>query len=433
MRAGLGQPGADGAVRPPLGVPAPDDGLKRHLEGTHRVAPPEATLARVLPLAPRFGITRLAVLTGLDRLGVPVAAAYRPNSRSLAVFQGKGTSLAAAKASALMEAAEAWHAEHARPPSWRGRYAELAAAGLPALDPARLPRAADAAGTDPREADLPWAEGRDLFTGAARLVPWDLVAADYTLAGAPDGPLQATTNGLASGNHPLEALSHALCEAIERDALALWRLLPAAAQDATALDLSTAGEGLRRALLDRFAAAGVALRAFDVTSDIGVPAVLCLAASEDEAADEAQPELGSGCHPDPEVALARAVAEAAQARLTRIAGARDDLEPDSYDPARRAAWCAAAREWLRGPPGRRGLDAMPGCAGPSLRADLEAVLARLAAAGLGEAAWVDLTRPEIGLPVVRVVVPGLEGPPGAAGGGYVPGARARRHCMEGTA
>ena len=122
----------------PRGVEVPDDGPKRYLDGTHRVVEPKATLARVLPLAPRFGITRLANLTGLDTLGIPVAAAYRPNSRSIAVFQGKGTTLEAAKASALMEAAEAWHAEHIAASPVRGRYAELAAMGMPVVDPTPL-------------------------------------------------------------------------------------------------------------------------------------------------------------------------------------------------------------------------------------------------------------------------------------------------------
>ena len=69
------------------------DGVKRYSAGTHRVVDPAATLARVLPLAPRMGITRVAVLTGLDVLGIPVVAATRPNSRSIAVHQGKGVTL----------------------------------------------------------------------------------------------------------------------------------------------------------------------------------------------------------------------------------------------------------------------------------------------------------------------------------------------------
>jgi ribosomal protein S12 methylthiotransferase accessory factor len=296
-----------------------------------------------------------------------------------------------------------------------------------AMDPARLPRAADAS-VNPREAEFQWIEGKDLFTGTARWVPLDLVSADYTVDGPTKGPLQATTSGLAAGNHVLEALCHALCEAIERDALALWRLRPDVEQDATTLDLATADAGLRAMLLDRFAAAGVELRAFDITSDIGVPAVLCLLGPAG-CDDEIQPELGSGCHPDPMVALARAASEAAQARLTRISGARDDLLPQSYEVERRDARARAARAWLSaGWPARRGRECrhLPGCAGKTLHADLASILARLARVGLNEAVWVDLADPKIGIPVVRVVVPDLEGPATTAGGGYVPGARARK-------
>ena len=237
-----------------LGIDSPDPGAKRYHDGTHRVVEPEVTLRRVLPLARHLGVTRLANLTGLDRLGIPVAAAYRPNSRSLAVFQGKGATLAAAKASALMEAAEAWHAERVAGPRLRGRHGELLGRGVAALDPSRLPRSADATG-EPAQFVFDWVRGRDLLTGAIRWVPLDVVTADYTVGGLPAGPLQSTSHGLAAGNHLLEALCHALCEVVERDALALWRLLPDAAQDATALDLATAPAELRDGLLARFAAA----------------------------------------------------------------------------------------------------------------------------------------------------------------------------------
>ena len=99
---------------------------------------PEATLARVLPLAPRMGITRVAVLTGLDVIGIPVAAAVRPNSRSIAVHQGKGVTLAAAKASAVMEAVETFHAENVALPLRLAAFGELDGA----VDPALLPRCA---------------------------------------------------------------------------------------------------------------------------------------------------------------------------------------------------------------------------------------------------------------------------------------------------
>ena len=65
---------------------------------------------------PLMGITRVANVTGLDRIGVPVVMVCRPNARSLAVSQGKGIDLAAATASGLMEAAELYHAEHIERP-----------------------------------------------------------------------------------------------------------------------------------------------------------------------------------------------------------------------------------------------------------------------------------------------------------------------------
>ena len=59
--------------------------VKTYRAGTHRSTAPEETLARVAPLLPALGITRLANITGLDRIGIPVVVACRPNSRSLAV------------------------------------------------------------------------------------------------------------------------------------------------------------------------------------------------------------------------------------------------------------------------------------------------------------------------------------------------------------
>jgi YcaO-like protein with predicted kinase domain len=334
--------------------------------------------------------------------------------------------LPAAKASALMEAVETWHAEQIASSDVRGTFQDLAARGLPAVDPARLPRAADSR-TNAADTEFDWIEGRDLFTGAHRLVPIDLVSANYTLGSATIGSLQATTSGLAAGNDLWEALSHALCEAIERDAVALWRLLPDAAQDATTLDLSTAVPTIHSALLEKFAAAGIEVRAFDVTSDIRVASVLCLLGPGDNN-DEMQPELGSGCHPDPVVALCRALSEAAQARLTRISGARDDLVLSSYEIAPRASRARAARTWLRATrchEHARNCDSLPTCAQSTIRRDVVEMLECLVRAGIHEAIWVDLTDPNIGVPAVRVVVPGLEGPAAPVGGGYVPGARAR--------
>jgi ribosomal protein S12 methylthiotransferase accessory factor len=234
------------------------------------------------------------------------------------------------------------------------------------------------------------------------------------------GLFQATTNGLASGNHWLEAVLHGLYEVVERDAIALWRAASDAVRDRTCVDLNSVDTQVSLPLLRAFSRAGVALRVWDVTSDIGLPAFLCLAASD----DGVEPELGSGCHADADIALSRALTEAAQARLTRIAGARDDFAAASYRLAARAIRHETARQWLRSP-ALRSFHAAPDCSGQTLRHDLEEALRRLLAAGIKQVAWVDLTQPKINIPVARMIVPGLEGPWTPPGGEYVPGARAR--------
>src|SRR5215510_3301976 len=95
-------------------------------DGTHRAATLEATWRRFAPAARRAGITRIADLTGLDTLGIPVFAAIRPLGRSLSTQQGKGTTPLAARVSALMESLETWTAEHLALPVVRGSYRALA-------------------------------------------------------------------------------------------------------------------------------------------------------------------------------------------------------------------------------------------------------------------------------------------------------------------
>src|SRR5882672_4545796 len=79
--------------------------------GTRRAVPPLETLRRIRPRLRAAGITRLADVTGLDWIGIPVYQAIRPNSRTLSASQGKGLTRAQAQVSALMEALEGFHAE----------------------------------------------------------------------------------------------------------------------------------------------------------------------------------------------------------------------------------------------------------------------------------------------------------------------------------
>ena len=98
---------------------------------------PAETLARFGPLAPAMGITRISDVTGLDRIGIPVAMAVRPNSRSVSVCQGKGLTVEHAFASALMEAAEQFHGEGIAGRFRLASYRELSARAA-VVDPWKL-------------------------------------------------------------------------------------------------------------------------------------------------------------------------------------------------------------------------------------------------------------------------------------------------------
>jgi YcaO-like protein with predicted kinase domain len=364
-----------------------------------------------------MGITRVGNITGLDRIGIPVAVAVRPNSRSVSVSQGKGLELPQAMASALMEACEGFHAEEIGP-THCAPYRDLAANQNVAA-PATL-----CAGVRPFDpaAAIDWIEGCDLLCGGTCWVPAEIVHTDYSLP-VPDGYFLAGSNGLASGNHRVEAINAALYELVERDALALWMALPLRQRAGCVVDLGSVDDPDCRTLLAKYRAARIAVRVWNVTTDVGIAAFLC--EIRDLAAGD--PQLlrrfhGSGCHADRGIALARALTEATQTRLTYIAGIRDDLAAAEYraapgDDIRDALLDALARE----------IEPISFAAAPSFTADdltedLRWALTRLSACGIERAVAIDLTRPEFDIPVVRLVIPGLEWDPHHPN--YRPGERA---------
>ena len=189
--------------------------LKGYTSGTHRTVTPAETLARLKPLLPRMGITRLANVTGLDTIGIPVVMSVRPNSRSLSVSQGKGLDLDAAKAPPQ------WSRSRAYTPRGRGPLA----GSYDELRAEQSLRSARAAVSDREHfrSSLPmlWMAGDDWIGDGQVWVPFQLVHTAYTTRMRWDLiGFAASSTGLASGNHLLEAVSHALCEVIERAATA---------------------------------------------------------------------------------------------------------------------------------------------------------------------------------------------------------------------
>jgi len=399
----------------------------RAIDGRRALSAVEA-LARVRPLFGPVGITRVANVTGLDCVGIPVVAVCRPNSRSLSVSQGKGLTLEAARASGVMEAIELYHAERIALPLKLGSWNDFRFShGLAAVE--RLPRtcASDFCAEKP----ILWIEGSDLLGSRPLWVPYEVVHQNYTLPfPTGTGCFVMSSNGLASGCTKAEALSHGLCEVIERDAKTLWRSRTVEEQEQVRVDLDTVRDDGCRRLLDCYERADVVVGCWEITSDIGVAAFLCVVQDrEPSPLRRLGPIEGMGCHPIPEIALGRALTEAAQGRLTLIAGSRDDNTRDRYSESREQSLAQRAHERLKAP-GRRGFQQAPSFDGETSEADVAFLLHKLQSAGFSQAIAVDLTKPELGVPVVRIVVPGLE--PYHNIPGYVPGARARAILAAGS-
>jgi thiazole/oxazole-forming peptide maturase SagD family component len=339
----------------------------------------------------------------------------------VAASQGKGIDLVSARASGLMEAAELYHAETITLPLRLGTYEELRYQHN-VVEVDELPR-----GSGSRfhpDLRLLWCEGRDLLSGENVLVPYEMVHTNYTTP-FPEGHgcFIATSNGLASGNDAVEAISHGICEVVERDARTLWKLRKEDELNESRLDLGSVNDRICQRLVGALERSGLSVAVWDITSDIGIAVFACLIVPRDDRAMwHSSVAMGHGCHPAREVALARALTEAAQARLTVISGLRDDFRADTYEQLLDPNMLKAIRHCLSHSVPTRRFPDVPDWDGETLEDDVEWELKSIRKAGMQRVVAVDLTKPEFGLPVVRVIVPGLEP---NVGPGYLPGRRGR--------
>jgi ribosomal protein S12 methylthiotransferase accessory factor len=369
-----------------------------------------------------MGITRIANVTGLDTIEIPVVMVCRPNSRSIAVSQGKGLTVATAKASGLMESVEGYHAERITLPLKLASYEELRYTHN-VVDISELPQ--PRSGVFHPNLPLLWIEGRDLLQDERTWIPYETVHLNHTLPLPPGtGCFAASSNGLASGNHLLEAISHGICEVVERDAASLWDLKGANERQKTRIDLDSVDDPDCNEVLERFWRARFCVAVWEITSDIGIPAFLSL--TVERAFNPLRPlpsSVGFGCHPARSIALLRALTEGAQSRLTYISGSRDDLGRNAYECSiSETGWQSdLARMEIQGR--MREFGDVPSFEGTTFDEDVTWELDRLRSAGIASVFFVNLTKPELGVPVVRVVIPRLE--PKDSLADHVPGPRAQ--------
>ncbi|MCA9666684.1 MAG: TOMM precursor leader peptide-binding protein, partial [Myxococcales bacterium] len=397
-------------------------------DGGLRIEPPAATERRLARhVSPITGVVHDIVAVHTD---APISCFAATHQQGAAVdfdslrrmnrwaSAGKGVSPAQARASALCEALERYagifDGEEPR------RRARLDALGHEAIGPDELllfsarqyAARAEQPTRDPlkarwvpapfdRQQPISWTRAWSLTDGAFRYLP-----TAFCYYGFHDDDLApfcyADSNGNAAGNCVEEAILQGLFELVERDAVALWWYSRARRP---ALDLERFDEPSALALQRYYERRGGSMWVLDVTSDLGIAVFVAVARDA-----QGRFALGMGAHVNARLALTRAVSELGQ--VASAFEATRALPPELADDV--------FERWHDQLEPRSQPQLLPDAsAPPRTRADVpstpdygdlrEGVLdcvERLRARGL-QMLVLELTRPDIDLAVVKVVVPGL--------------------------
>ena len=356
---------------------------------------------RIAQLEKNIGVTRLANVTGLDRIGLPVVAAVRPLSRNITVSFGKGKTYENACLSAVMEAAELFYSESCRFPSIHATYLELGSQA--ALNPLQL--ALPGSPKDVLLRKYNWVSGFNLRSGDIVLVPWEIISMDYSVvARAEERVLVFGPTGLAAAFEEPCAILHGLYEVIERDCHAKWNTISDAEREATRVDLTSIADPDTLKLLDDLNSVHLEVLLWDMTGACGIA---CYLAEIIDFETFAHTKYSHGAATDilPHRAIYRAFCEAAQVRLTYISGSRDDLDHSDY--GRNFDELAANREWVS--QSLTSLRKIPPLTKDQccVSSNLDCVCELLRQRGIDDVIVVRLTSEKDNVAVVKVVVPSL--------------------------
>ena len=376
----------------------------KYIGCTHRAIAPADTIKNVESKLRTAGVTRVAEITHLDRIGIPVYSAIRPSAAegAVSIYAGKGATKPQAKASAMMEAFERYSAE------LNEEYRQNVVSGIfegsaeEYINPNSLilPNLL----FDPKTSKMEWVKSTNLKDDGIVLVPANAIYHPYI----PDNTVkifQSNTNGLASGNKIEEAVFHGMMEVVERDA---WSIFESRRQQKPEISCENTDNEIIINILAMFKKAGINVKLVDLTADIKITTVA--AVSDDTILkDPALLTLGVGTHLDPEIAVIRALTEVAQSRATQIHGTREDtvravfMRKAGYQRMKRIN-----RHWFGESKMSIELDEFKNVSGRSFKEDIENSKKLMGKCGFEDILFVDLTRPEIDIPVVRVLIPGME-------------------------
>ena len=374
------------------------------------------TLADTLKLAKSkaatLGISRVTEITRLDQVGMPVAASIRPDAMegSLCVQAGKGMNREEAFTGAYMEAIESALAEPGRAgiPIYQKQAKDILTCAQRPEDFLELcPRQGASINM---EDSIDLVEATELITGKTSLLPAELVFVPYPEAGKKAKTwFGSSSNGLASGNNREEAITHALFELAERDAMSFQ-----AVRDRSVIVSPDSLPPEIRAMEQKLRKAGLQLVIRYMEHSLGLAYFMAVIV-DTVFENPIYLNAGYGCHNLSRVALLRAASEAIQSRLSFIHGGRDDLT-DAFRGLRNLSeeqkqqHFRQLHEALQGGEQHLSADAIADVPfdTSSPQSFLGDLAAHLQAKGFRDIWTVALTPAEEPLQVVKVIVPGLE-------------------------
>ena len=253
--------------------------------------------------------------------------------------------------------------------------------------------------------NLEWSISKDLISEENYYIPSNAIYHPYVPENNVQSLFKGNTNGLASGNILEEAILHGIFEVIERDA---WSIFELTHKNSKQIDLESIDSENINQVLNKYHENGINIKLMDLTADIGVPTI---AASADDTVlkDAGLLSLGIGTHLNPEIAVLRALTEVAQSRATQIQGAREDTvradfaRKAGYERMKRINKCYFEDEEYK-----ISFRDIEDKSTNSITRDIEIVKDELMKNGLDKILYSDLTRPELGVSVVRIVIPTME-------------------------
>lgn len=370
----------------------------------HSYLPNEAQLCDFEKIC---GITRVADITYLDRIGIYAYQSVRPDAEegdgSFTIFSGKGLTKEQCKISAIMEGIERYCAEERnnRDIILKKSIAELRT-NYNIVEPKELNILNQSISEND---EIEWILGYDLIAKSEVYIPAANVCYPYNFR-KHKYPLRNYTTGLAAGNTYLEALFHGLCEVIERDAAAMNIIF----KKGISVDIHTIKNKTIRKIIERITKTeGLKLYVkYITTEEINVP-VFQVLIDDTFLRNPLYISGGYGAHPNKEIALINALNEAILSRAGTISGGREDLEKflKAKENFSYEEYKEKYRYWFDQKK-TINFENIESEDLPTILDDMSLCVERLVNAGFDKIIFVNLKKRNIDVPVIKMLVPGLE-------------------------